>query len=70
MQINSTNELLERCKKLAGPDEDKDMQGSIFKTKSRLNNIMENIKKMDDRFSSGMHQQIFHCKQNNLLINQ
>jgi hypothetical protein len=56
VQINSTNELLERCKKLAGPDEEKDMQGSIFKTKSRLNNIMENITKMDDKFSSGMHQ--------------
>lgn len=56
MQINSTNELLERCKKLAGPDEEKDMQSSIFKAKNRLNNIMENIKKMDNKFSSGMNQ--------------
>lgn len=31
---------------------------------------MENIKKMDDKFRSDMHQQVAHCKQNNQFINQ
>jgi hypothetical protein len=49
-------------------ENDKLMLNTLIQSPSEED--MENIKKMDDRFSSGMHQQIFHCKQNNLLINQ